>query len=141
MFDFFKKFDQLPQSVKAGVILLMVSWGWFFISMYFFFFNRSIPPELQRALLVGPMVCLAVFRLANWARILCLTSNAMVIIYFIYFIMIFIQSNLVIVIICLINITLFGITSYYLAIKTSSSFFKTYNKPAETDEAGDDNKT
>jgi hypothetical protein len=132
MFDVFTKFPTFPKSVKTGLVLLVASWSWFYISMYYFFLNQDISGKL---LVVGPMICLAVLRIVNWARLLSLASNAMVIVWSAVFAVAFFQSNQIKLVASLMNIVLFGTTSYYLAIKETAIFFKTYHQPDEEDEA------
>ena len=133
MFDVFTKFPTFPKSVKTGIVLLVASWCWFYVSMYYFFLNQEISGKL---LAVGPMIVLAVLRIVNWARLLCLASNAMVIIWSAIFAVAFFQSNQIKLAAALMNIVLFGTTSYYLAIKATATFFKTYHMPADEDEEG-----
>jgi len=131
MFDIFTKFTTFPKSVKTGIILLVVSWCWFYYSMYYIFLGQDLSNKL---LAVGPMICFAVFRIVNWARVLCLASNAMLIAYCLIFAYAFYSSNMTKFGAAVITVVLFGITSYYLAIKESSVFFKTYNKPPDDEE-------
>jgi hypothetical protein len=133
MFDVFTKFPTFPKSVKTGIILLVVSWCWFYYSMYYFFLDQNLSGKL---LAVGPMIVFAVLRIVNWARVLCLASNAMVIVWSAIFAYAFIQSNQVKFGASVVTIILFGLSSYYLAVKESSIFYKTYNKPADEDEEG-----
>jgi len=133
MFDVFTKFPTFPKSVKTGIILLVVSWCWFYYSMYYIFLDQNLSGKL---LAVGPMIAFAVLRIVNWARILCLASNAMVIVWSAIFAFAFIQSNQIKFGASVVTIILFGLTSYYLAVKESSVFFKTYNKPSDEDEEG-----
>jgi len=131
MFDIFTKFTTFPKSVKSGIILLVVSWAWFYYSMYYIFLGQDISYKL---LAVGPMICFAVFRIVNWARVLCLASNAMLIAYCLVFAYAFFNSNMTKFGAASITVVLFGITSYYLAVKESSVFFKAYNKPSDEEE-------
>jgi hypothetical protein len=131
MFDVFSKFPTFPKSVKTGIVLLVASWCWFYISMYYFFLNQELSVKL---LVVGPMICLAVLRIVNWARFLCLASNAMVIAWSVVFALAFYKSNQIKLAASLMNIALFGLTSYYLVIKETATFFKTYHQPEKEDE-------
>ncbi len=134
MFDIFTKFTTFPKSVQTGIILLVASWCWFYYSLYYVFLNQEISGKL---LIVGPMICFAVFRIVNWARILCLASNAMVIVWCLIFALAFYNSNWTKFGAASISVVLFGLTSYYLAIKESSVFFKTYNKPSNEEDEDD----
>ena len=132
MLDFFSKYDVLPKSVKIGIILLLISWCWFYVSAFYLFLAKDIDTRL---LLVGPMICLAVVNLVNWARILCLTSNAMVILLFAVLAYLFFSSNNMInFLAALVTIAFFAVTSYFLAVKETSDFFKTYHKAAGSDD-------
>ncbi len=134
MFDVFTKFPTFPKSVKTGIILLVVSWCWFYYSMYYLFLDQNLSGKL---LAVGPMIVFAVLRIVNWARILCLASNAMVIVWSAIFAFAFIQSNQVKFGASVVTIILFGLALIIWPSKNLPYFTRrTTNHPMKREKTG-----
>jgi hypothetical protein len=111
-------FTTYPRSVQKGLVLLLVSWIWFFSSMHFF-----VGIEISnRELVAGAGVLVLAGTMKNWARWLCIMCSVMACLY----------SSVVALVTnspaaLIFSAVLFALSAYYLFIKTSSEFYKAYN--------------
>ena len=111
-------FKTYPKSVQTGLVLLALSWIWFFFSMQFF-----IGIELSnRELVAGAGVLVMAATMKNWARWLCIMCNVMACLYCAVLALAIEHPTILIL-----SAVLFAISTYYLLIKSSSQFYKTYN--------------
>ncbi|MCP4112791.1 MAG: hypothetical protein GY749_45895 [Desulfobacteraceae bacterium] len=127
------QFKEYPNSVKNGIIFLITGWICHYYFFYIFFTRQTgeMPSkELWQQVAIGVFICYFVVKIKKWARVLCLLCNAFIIILYLCIFTLFI-SKINYVMISGANLILFSISSYYLAIKESSSFFKEYNKKDE----------
>ncbi len=119
--DNIRQFPTFPKSVKNGIIFLFAGWTWFFL-LYTYFFKASIPP---RQVISGILACYCILLLKNWARVLCILCNVFIILQLFVVVMAFYNvGNTYYSFITDICIILFGLSSYFLIVKESASFFK-----------------
>ena len=124
MFDKIKEFKDFPESVKIGLLFLFISWGWCFLTLYLYMYHP--PDEIPyRQVISGVAICISVLTIKNWARMLCILSNAMIIIQlsplFFTYVM---NDNIVQGLVIGLDLILFSLTTYYMFVKTTADFFK-----------------
>jgi hypothetical protein len=123
------EFRESPASVKNGLTILIMAWVWHFITLYRFFLNGQIPGN---QIVIGLFVCLFVFLLKNWARVLCIVCNILIIFMYIFVGASFYSSGKTYFgLIALMNVALFSLATYFLAISSSSAFYKSKLPPKE----------
>jgi hypothetical protein len=137
--SFFEKalaeFKESPPSVKNGFTVLVLAWMWHFITLYRFFLNGQIPGN---QIIIGLLVCVFVFLLKNWARVLCLVCNILIILMYLFVGASFYDSGKIYFgLIALMNVALFSLASYFLLLGSSAAFYKSKLPPKKAD-AGDD---
>ncbi len=124
MFEKIKEFKDFPLSVKNALLLEFGSWGWCFLILYLYLYH---PPEQipYRQAIAGVAICISILTIKNWARMLCLLCNIMIIIQFLpVFLTNTMNDNIIPGIVIGMNLILFGLSSYYMFIKTTADFFK-----------------
>ena len=135
-------FFEYPVGVRYALGLLIGGW----ISVYAFMYHIEyvFPGQFTstivfRNLIVGLGICYCVFRIKPWARKLCLFFNIGIICINILFLSIRLSSigltSPELSIHALLNIVLFGLSTYYLLIKDTSEYFKAH-EPRKFDENG-----
>lgn len=133
MFEFIHNHRYFPPSVKTGFRFLIAGWAVFYLALYIILQN-AIPLKL---LVIGPLMLLTILKVVNWARMLCLMCNAMVILYALFFMVLF-KTDPIKFTSLLIAVILFATASYYLLVPASSQFFKTFGKREEGEAEGSD---
>jgi hypothetical protein len=124
-----EEFKESPPSVKNGLTVQILAWIWHFISYYYFFGIRPIP---QNQIAIGIAVCVFVFSLKNWGRVLCILCNIMVgIEYLIGGIGLYERNQIYLGLIALMNVSLFSLASYFLLQKSTRDFYKSKLPPKE----------
>jgi len=127
--DAITEFKESPPSVKNGLTVLIMAWLWHFITLYRFFLNGQIP---RNQIVIGLFICLFVFLLKNWARVLCIVCNILIIFMYLFVGASFYSGGKVYFgLIALLNVALFSIATYFLAIGSSASFYKSKLPPRE----------
>ncbi len=135
-------FFEYPVGVRYALGLLLGGW----ISVYAFMYHIEyvFPGQFTstivfRNLIVGLGICYCVFRIKPWARKLCIFFNIGIICINILFLGIRLSSIGLtypeLTIHSLLNIVLFGLSTYYLLIKETSEYFKAH-EPRKFDENG-----
>jgi len=135
-------FFEYPVGVRYALGLLLGGW----ISVYAFMYHIEyvFPGQFTstivfRNLIVGLGICYCVFRIKPWARKLCIFFNIGIICINVLFLGIRISSIGLtypeLSIHALLNIVLFGLSTYYLLIKETSEYFKAH-EPRKFDENG-----
>jgi len=124
MFDKIKEFEDFPQSVKNGLVFLFISWGWCFLTLYLYLYD---PPEQipYRQVLSGIAICISILTIKNWARMLSILCNVMIIIQFspVFFTDVM-NDNITRGLVIGLNMILFTLACYYMFIKSTADFFK-----------------
>jgi hypothetical protein len=128
MFRILNDFPRYPQSVQRGLVLLLISWLWFFGAMGIIA-GIDIPP---RMLVGGLGVLLLAGSMKNWARWLCIMCSIMAILYCSAYAALDIQhinqgKLSLLSTILIVSALLFGFSTYYLSIRPAAEFYKAYN--------------
>jgi len=146
MFNKLLVFFEYPIGVRYALGLLLVGW----ISVYAFMYHINVffPDRFPNALIlknlvVGIGICYCVFRIKPWARKLCIFFNLGIICINVLFLGIRLSSigmaSPSLTLHALLNVTLFGLCTYYLLIKETSEYFKV-REPKKVDEYGNEVK-
>ena len=129
-------FDPFPNSAKNGIISLVAAWMFFLISLYSYYLPGELP---FRIMIIAIGMCYIVVKVYNWGRILCLVSNLMLIVWCVIFAMAFFNRNQAAFAASILNVALFSAATYFLWIKESAEFFKTFRINHQADLASDGN--
>jgi len=135
-------FYEYPVGVRYALGLLIGGWISVYAFMYhinIFFPERFTSALVLRNLIVGIGICYCVFRIKPWARKLCIFFNLGIICINLLFLAIRLSSvgmeSPSLILHALLNIVLFGLSTYYLLIKETSGYFKAL-EPKKVDEFG-----
>lgn len=118
MFRIFDDFKTYPKSVQKGLVLLLISWIWFFSAMQFF-----VKIEISnRELAAGAGVLVLAGTMKNWARWLCNMCSIIACLYCAVIVVVTSGTTSLIF-----SVVLFILSIYFLSIKSSAEFYKAYN--------------
>ncbi len=122
-------FKDSPPSVKNGLTVLLLAWMWHFITLYRFFLNGHVPGN---QIVIGLLVCLFVFLIKNWARVLCIVCNILIVFMYLFVGASFYANGKIYYgLIALMNVALFSLATYFLMLGSSSAFYKSKLPPKE----------
>jgi hypothetical protein len=132
-------FNALPKSVKNGILFLLVAWAAHFF-LFYRIFQSEIPTQMfYQQLAIAVMSCFFVTRLRNWARVLTIVGNSLIILMYLFIMTIFYTSGKVdLLLLSGLNIVLFGLSIYFLARSEASEFFK-LQSPKTAEDGGTEN--
>ena len=121
-----KRFAELPAPVKMAVATLLAGWLVHFF-LLFRLFQGQIPQSMllqQAALAVISFFVL--LKLKNWARILCITGNAIVLLFYLALLAGLLGGGggAVLTGIALVSVGLFGYSTFLLWNPETADFFK-----------------
>ena len=120
--DAVANFKSSPQSVKNGFTVLVLAWAWHFITLYSFFLHGQIPGN---QIVIGLLVCLFVFLIKNWARVLCVVCNILIICMYLFVGASFYTTGEIFFgLIALMNVALFSLATYFLMMGSSAAYYK-----------------
>jgi magnesium-transporting ATPase (P-type) len=115
-------FKESPRSVKNGLTVLVLAWLWHFITLYRFFLSGQIPGN---QIVIGILICFFVFLMKNWARVLCIVCNILIVFMYLFVGSSFYESGKIYFgVIALMNVALFSLASYFLLLGTSAAYYK-----------------
>jgi len=115
-------YKESPPSVKNGLTVLMLAWVWHFISLYHFFLNGQIPGN---QIVIGLLVCFLVFLMKNWARVLCIVCNILIVFMYLFVGASFYGGGKIYFgVVALMNVALFSLATYFLMLGSSATYFK-----------------
>lgn len=125
-------FKNYPASVRNGILYLFSAWIWHYICLYLYFTPGRISLD-QLALGLG--TCFLVFQIKNWARIITLYGNIIIVAFYLLCALNYmIKGDSAIVMSAALNVVLFSFASYFLFVRESSRFFRERSpKPTEDD--------
>jgi hypothetical protein len=125
-----EEFKKYPKSTKKGFLFLYVGWALFFINLYMLL--QEVP---NRILIIAAIICFFVIKGYNWARMLCLLCNVLIVIYASFFVVHLFRIGLASQAGLLgVTVVLFAASSYYLFIKETSEYFKSLKKNVKYEE-------
>jgi len=132
------KFKEYPTSVKMGILFLVAAWILHYFYLLKFLLNEFPVKTIYLQLGIGVSICYFVAGINKWARSLCMFFNfAIIVLYLFYFILYFNSSKFDLAFLTALIAVLFSISTYFLAGKESSQYFKTYNETDEERESSD----
>jgi len=121
-----RRFTELPKTVKMAIFTLFAGWLVHFTFIFGLFQDQLTENMILQHAGLAIISCFVLLKLKNWARILCLTGNAMVLLNYLFYLIAFAtgpQSPLAVGLV-LLNISLFGASAYFLLTGDSADFFK-----------------
>lgn len=125
--------QQFPPTARKAVLLLFIGWALLLVSLYQYFLPGF---DLIRFVIIGVLMCFFTYQVYPWARILCLVSNAMIVIYFsLIAAQLIIVGRLIGASIATIIVIVFAASGYFLMVRQTTDFFKTFR--ASSSEAPD----
>lgn len=117
-----------PKTVRMALYFLLAGWASFLWSVYQYY----APEFLSRFAIAGALAIFFTMRLKNWARMLCLCANAMVILYCSFFGLVFAikaPPDMGAAFFSALSVLLFLISTYFLLVKPTREFYKQANPP------------
>jgi len=137
-----RKFTLLPESVRKGIIFLFLSWAGHFFVFYLMFMGNPPREKILQQVAICVMIGYFVLRLKNWARVLCVYGNIVIMMYYLYWFSIFIAiGKYGLFILSTIVCGLFGLTVYFLSRPDAIAFFKLHTPKPKRSEDPEADKT
>ena len=131
-------YKESPPSVKNGLTILILAWIWHFITLYRFFMNGQIPTN---QIVIGLLVCISVFLMKNWARVLCVVCNILIVFMYLFVgASFYANGKIYFGVIALMNVALFSLATYFLMLGSSSAYYKSKLPPKEEPSENDSGK-
>jgi hypothetical protein len=125
--------QQFPPSARKAVLLLFAGWLILLVSLYTYFLPGY---DLIRFVIIGVLMCFFTYQAYPWARVLCLVGDAMVIVYFsLIATQLFRVGRLTGALIASVIVIVFAASGWFLLVRESANFFKTFR--SSTDDAQD----
>ncbi|MBI9084322.1 MAG: hypothetical protein JEZ11_12040 [Desulfobacterales bacterium] len=117
-----EEFKAFPNSVRNAIVFLVAGWLWHYVSLYRYFYSGNIP---FKQIVIGVSVCFFVFRIRNWARVLCIVCNILIVVMYLTVTFSFLSAGKThYATVAGFNVVLFSLATYFLAVGESSRFFK-----------------
>lgn len=117
-----EEFKAFPNSVRNAIVFLIAGWLWHYVSLYRYFYGGNIP---FRQIVIGVSVCFFVFRIRNWARVLCIVCNILIVVMYLTVTVSFLTAGKThYAMVAGFNVILFSLATYFLVVGESSRFFK-----------------
>jgi len=115
-------FKESPQSVKSGLTVLVLAWVWHLISIHRYFLRGD---DHWQQIVIGLLVCIFVFSIKNWGRVLCIVCNILIIaLYLLLGAFYYSNGELRLGLIALFNVALFSLATYFLMLGSSAAYYK-----------------
>lgn len=128
-------FRESPSSVKNGLTVFALAWVWHLVSIYRYFLREG---DHWQHIVIGLLLCLFVFSIKNWGRVLCIVCNILVIsLYFLVGIFKYTNGDIRLGLIALLNVALFSLATYFLLLRSSAEYFKSKMPPKEDPASND----
>jgi hypothetical protein len=125
-------YSTFPSSAKNGILFLLLGWIWQFFFLYMLFYKvagTGLETQLWlRLSIIALLVCFFTIRVRNWARVLCIVANLLIIsLYLVVTAHFYTQDRINFSIFAAINVILFAISTFFLFKKDTSDFFKLHS--------------
>ncbi|MCP3950816.1 MAG: hypothetical protein GY697_01140 [Desulfobacterales bacterium] len=115
-------FKESPQSVKNGLTVLFLAWVWHLVSIHRYFLPND---DHWQQIVIGLLVCIFVFAIKNWGRVLCIVCNILVVaLYLLLGAFYYSNGEIRLGLIALFNVALFSLATYFLMLGSSSAYYK-----------------
>ena len=121
-------FSAFPAKVKYGFYCLVFGWLWNFFFLYKVF-DRHIPEKIliQQMVICG-ILCYFVFKEKNWARVMTMVANLMLIVLHALIFLLFLKTRTELSAISAINIVAFSVSTFFFFSKEAATHYKSILK-------------
>ena len=132
-----KRFIELPKTVKVALLTLLAAW----LAHFYLVFRMFEDPFSENMFLQQAALAVISFfvllKLKNWARILCITGNVIVLIFylFLFFTLIGGSASALLTGLALVSLALFTVSTFFLLNAESADFFKRQSAKARSSAA------
>ncbi len=132
-----KRFVELPKPVKTALVVLLAAW----LTHFYLIFRLFEDPFSENMLLQqGALAAISLFvllRLKNWARILCITGNVIIILFYLFLFITLIGGSAsgLLTGLALVSLALFSVSTLFLVNAKSVDFFKRQSAKARSSAA------
>jgi hypothetical protein len=136
--DLFKeprRFSELPRPAKMAFYTLLAGWLVHFTIIYSVFRNQFSDTMLLQHAGLAVISCFVLLKLKNWARILCITGNVIVILFYLFLFVAVMSgsADVMLAAMTLLNLLLFGASTFFLWKGETADFFKSQSaKPPQS---------
>lgn len=123
-------FSTFPSSAKKGIVFLLLGWAGHFLFIYTFFeaFEVEFGQQLWlQQFIIALVVCFFTIRVRNWARVLCIVCNFMIIALYLFVTALFFTSRIGFAMHAAANAILFSLSTFFLFMRDTSDFFKLHS--------------
>jgi hypothetical protein len=119
-----------PSSAKNGILFLLIGWIWHFLLLYMLL-GTGLNIDKQdwlRLSVIAILVCFFTLRVRNWARVLAIVANLLIIsLYLLASAHFFNLNKINFSIFAAINVVLYSLSTFFLFKKETSDFFKLHS--------------
>jgi hypothetical protein len=123
-------YNTFPSSAKNGILFLVLGWLWHFLLLYMLL-GTGLKIDTQdwlRLSVIAILVCFFTLRVRNWARILGIVANLLIISLYLLATAHFFNINKTnFSIFAAINVILFSLSTFFLFKKETSDYFKLHS--------------
>ncbi len=131
-------FKESPQSVKNGLTVLVLAWVWHLISIHRYFLRGD---DHWQQIVIGLLLCIFVFSIKNWGRVLCIVCNILIIaLYLLLGAFYYSNGEIRLGLIALFNVALFSLATYFLMLGRSAAYYKSKMPKKEETPVNDSEK-
>jgi hypothetical protein len=123
-------YSTFPSSAKNGILFLLLGWIWHFLLLYMLL-GTGLKIETQdwlRLSVIALLVCFFTIRVRNWARVLAIVANLLIIsLYLLATAHFYNLGKINFSVFAAINVILFVISTFFLFKRETSDFFKLHS--------------
>jgi hypothetical protein len=123
-------YSTFPSSAKNGILFLLLGWIWHFLLLYMLL-GTGLKIETQdwlRLSVIALLVCFFTIRVRNWARVLAIVANLLIIsLYLLATVHFYNLGKINFSVFTAINVILFAISTFFLFKRKTSDFFKLHS--------------
>jgi hypothetical protein len=123
-------YSTFPSSAKNGILFLLLGWIWHFLLLYMLW-GTGLKIETQdwlRLSAIALLVCFFTIRVRNWARVLGIVANLLIIsLYLLSAAYFYNLDKINFSVFAAINVILFAISTFFLFKRETSDFFKLHS--------------
>jgi hypothetical protein len=137
MFNTAIKFGTYPRNVQKAISCLTLGWIAHFIVYFGFLPGGALARSDYLMLVVGFVACYFVAGINNWARLLSLFGNIIIFLNYLPLVLVFNKAGFGLQVLTTAVIVLFALATYYLLLKDTAEFFRSFN----ADKAGNEKQS
>jgi hypothetical protein len=121
-------YSTFPTTVKNGIFFLLLGWVWHFFFLYMLFGTELETHFWIRLSIIALLVCFFTIRVRNWARVLAIVANFLIIsVYLLAAAHFYTIGKINFSIFSTINVVLYSISTFFLFKTDTSIFFKLHS--------------